>query len=213
MLVPLVGALLVALIIITGLLSTRASSGESAGLFLRDGPLATDSQDVEGHPTTLAVRFGYAGTTLFNTGTAPIVLESAALYPRPRGMRQLAAYVIPPGRAVNAVTFIPSWPQSKDPRVLASIRDAEPLHGSVLAPTHLHPLQQGDELVLVLQPATRGVHFAAYVYIRYRVGATEYAERLPRGVVVCARPRLDLTVDCDHPFPNQAVDSGSVLGS
>jgi hypothetical protein len=200
-----------AILIVAALLWIRSSSGQSEGLFLRNGPLATDSQDVEGHPTRVAVRLGYAGTTLFNTGTTPIALESAALYPRPRGLEQLAAYVVPPGRALNAVTFIGRWPHSSDPRTLASIRDAEPLRGSVLAPTRLHPLQQGDELVLILRPATAGDHFAAYVYIRYRVGTTEYAERLPRGVVVCARTELDLTLDCDHRFPDQETDPGSVL--
>ena len=64
--------------------------------------------------------------------------------------------------------------------------------------------------MLILRPATAGDVFAAYC-IRYRVGTTEYAERLPRGVVVCARKELDLTLDCDHRFPDQETDPGLVL--
>jgi hypothetical protein len=72
-------------------------------------------------------------------------------------------------------------------------------------------MQQGAELVLVMQASTVGDHFAPYVYVRYRVGTTEYAERLPRGVVVCATEQVNLTIDCDHVFPDQEIDPGSVL--
>jgi hypothetical protein len=180
----------------------------SSGHALRDGPLATDGQDIEGEPTAPGARVAYAGLTLFNLGTRPIVLESAALDPAPRGLPQLGAYIIPPGRTLNAVEFIP-WPHESDPRLTQDIKRERPLAGAVLKPSQL-PDGQGAEVLLVFRPPA-GTYHAPYVLVRYRVGHTQYTERLPRGVFLCAVSHPAKTYNCGHSLP-QTIDRGSILG-
>jgi hypothetical protein len=206
----LVGALLAAAAVGWAAHSTSHPGQSAAGITLRDGPLATDSQDVEATPVVTGARLAYAGATLFNTGKAPIILESASLYPAPRGMVQIGAYVVPPGRSLNAVEFA-DWPQDADPRFQESIHREQPIRGALVAPTKLRPLQQGDELLVILHVPASGDHYAPYIFVRYRVGTTQYAELLPRGVVVCASAHPSPSVDCSHRFPNQRVYPGSVL--
>ena len=95
----LAGVLLVAAIAVGFHYHSVSGGLPAGGLFLKNGPLATDGQDVEGTPAMPGARIAYSGLTLYNTGAEPIVLESARVYPSMRGMPELAAYAVRPKSA------------------------------------------------------------------------------------------------------------------
>jgi hypothetical protein len=112
--------------------------------------------------------------------------------------------------AVEETFEFTPWPRSPDARVNRSITRERPARGARIEPWQ-RPSGQGYELFPVLRVTRPGTLAAPYLLVHYRVGTTQYAKRLPRGVVVCAQTPPPRDLDCRHRLADQQVDAGSTL--